>query len=107
MIGTSIRLSLAAPAFNEADGIEAVIRDWHAFLSGRAGIAEFEIVVCNDGSRDSTGAILDRLTLGMPQLRVLHFPQNQGAAAALNVGSGSPRKAASPSSAATSRRTAR
>lgn len=80
-----IRLSLAAPAFNEADGIEAVIRDWHAFLSGRAGIAEFEIVVCNDGSRDSTGAILDRLTLGMPQLRVLHFPQNQGAAAALNA----------------------
>lgn len=80
-----IRLSVAAPAYNEAEGIEAVIADWHAFLAAQGAIAEFEIVICNDGSRDATGDILDRLTLTYPQLRPLHFKINQGAAAALNA----------------------
>lgn len=80
-----IRLSVAAPAYNEAGGIEAVITEWHAFLSSLPEVENFEIVVCNDGSRDKTSEILDRLTLSFPQLRPLHFAQNQGAAAALNA----------------------
>ena len=80
-----IRLSVAAPAYNEATGIEAVIAEWHGFLSGRNDVASFEIVICNDGSKDDTGFILDRLAQQFPQLRVLHFPRNQGAAAALNT----------------------
>jgi dolichol-phosphate mannosyltransferase len=84
-LSSPIRLSVAAPAYNEAAGIEAVIADWHRFLSAQASLAEFEIVICNDGSKDATGAILDRLTAPYPQLRPLHFPQNQGAAAALSA----------------------
>ena len=80
-----IRLSVAAPAYNEAAGIEAVIAEWHGFLSGRGDVASFEIVICNDGSKDATGAILDSLVQKFPQLRPLHFAQNQGAAAALNA----------------------
>ena len=80
-----IRLSVAAPAYNEAEGIEAVITEWHRFLSGLPELESFEIVICNDGSRDKTGDILDRLTLSFPGLRPLHFAQNQGAAAALNA----------------------
>ena len=80
-----IRLSVAAPAYNEAEGIEAVIADWHRFLAAQTSVAEFEIVICNDGSKDATGDILDRLTLSYPQLRPLHFARNQGAAAALNA----------------------
>ena len=79
-----IKLSVAAPAYNEAEGIEAVVADWHNFLSTHP-LAEFEIVVCNDGSKDDTGAILDRLADRYPQLRPLHFSANQGAAAALNA----------------------
>jgi dolichol-phosphate mannosyltransferase len=80
-----LRLSVAAPAYNEAEGIEAVIADWHRFLSAQSDLAEFEIVICNDGSQDRTGDILDRLTLSYPGLRPLHFAANQGAAAALNA----------------------
>jgi glycosyltransferase involved in cell wall biosynthesis len=78
-----IRLSVAAPAFNEEGGIEATVGDWIRYLGGRPGIAAFEIVVCNDGSRDRTGAILDALAGGHRQVRPLHFSRNQGAAAAL------------------------
>jgi glycosyltransferase involved in cell wall biosynthesis len=80
-----IRLSVAAPAYNEAQGIEAVVQGWHDFLGTQKDLAEFEIVVCDDGSTDATGDILDRLTLSCPGLRVLHFAKNQGAAAALNA----------------------
>lgn len=80
-----IRLSVAAPAYNEAEGIEAIVTEWHDYLSGVEQLESFEIVICNDGSRDKTGDILDRLTLSFPQLRPLHFDQNQGAAAALNA----------------------
>ena len=79
-----IRLSVAAPAYNEAEGIAAVVADWHGFLAAQ-GLADFEIVICNDGSKDETGVILDRLALVYPRLRPLHFSANQGAAAALNA----------------------
>jgi dolichol-phosphate mannosyltransferase len=85
VLALPIRLSLAAPAYNEAEGIEAVIADWHRFLAAQTDVAEFEIVICNDGSKDATGDILDRLTLSYPQLRPLHFARNQGAAAALKA----------------------
>lgn len=84
-LNAPLRLSVAAPAYNEAAGIEAVIAEWHSFLSASADVAEFEIVICNDGSKDKTGDILDRLTLTYPQLAPLHFAQNQGAAAALTA----------------------
>ena len=48
-------------------------------------IQQFEIVVCNDGSRDATGAILNQLASEYPEIRPIHFEQNQGAAAALTA----------------------
>ncbi|MBI5844542.1 MAG: glycosyltransferase family 2 protein [Deltaproteobacteria bacterium] len=69
-------LSLAAPAYNEAGGIEAVVRDWVRVLSGSG--ESFEIVVANDGSSDGTGEVLDRLAAEIPQLRVVHEKVNHG-----------------------------
>jgi glycosyltransferase involved in cell wall biosynthesis len=83
-ISGPIRLSVAAPAYNEAEGIAAVVTDWHNFLATQ-DLADFEIVICNDGSKDQTGALLDHLALAYPRLKPLHFATNQGAAAALNA----------------------
>lgn len=80
-----ISLSLAAPAYDEADQIADVIGDWISYLRKCPGLSEFEIVVCNDGSRDATGEILRGLSEELEELRVIDFSQNQGAAAALSA----------------------
>jgi len=76
-------LSLAAPAYQEADSIAAVVGSWVAHLRKSPHCAAFEIVVCNDGSSDATGEILDGLRDEIEALRVIHLPENRGAAAAL------------------------
>jgi dolichol-phosphate mannosyltransferase len=78
-----LRLSVAAPAFNEAGAIRTVIEGWLDYLRHLDELAEFEIVVCNDGSHDTTGAILDVLAREHHQLHPLHFAVNKGAAVAL------------------------
>jgi len=78
-------LSIAAPAYNEAEGIESVVRQWIDYLKGLPAIERFEVVVCNDGSRDDRGAILDRIAALDPRLEPVHQPRNQGAAAALTA----------------------
>jgi glycosyltransferase involved in cell wall biosynthesis len=79
---TRPRISVAAPCYNEAEGIEAVVREWDAVLE--AGQQSSEIVLCNDGSTDDTRAVLDRLQTRFPRLRVVHNTQNGGYGRALS-----------------------
>src|SRR5690349_8059314 len=67
-----MRLSIACPAYNEAAGIREVVEHWMEFLPTIPDLADFEVVVCNDGSRDDTGAILDALALRYPSLKPVH-----------------------------------
>ena len=78
-------LSVAAPAYNEAAGIAEVVRRWTAYLHDFPGVEKFEIVICNDGSSDGTGAQLDDLCRHAPELRPIHLKHNRGAAAALST----------------------
>jgi dolichol-phosphate mannosyltransferase len=81
---TAIRsLSIAAPAYNEGEGIVPVVEHWLDFLSKRADIERFEIVICNDGSRDDTASKLNALSVAHPESVVISHPVNQGAGAAL------------------------
>jgi dolichol-phosphate mannosyltransferase len=77
------RVSVAAPAYNEAEGVPGILRTWTDYLRTCDAIDSFEIVVCNDGSQDNTGAILDELAAEIPELKPVHHPVNRGAAAAL------------------------
>lgn len=78
-----MHLSVAAPAYNEADGIETIIESWQKFLSTHPDIEQFEIVVCNDGSTDATKNILQDLAQRFATVRPIHLFHNQGAASAL------------------------
>ena len=75
----TIELSVAAPAYNEAENIAGVVREWRDYLIRHPAIGRWEIVVCDDGSTDATGAILAGLQRDCPELRVIRFPRNRGA----------------------------
>lgn len=74
-------ISLVLPVFNEAEGIVAVLREADAALGER--FARHEIVVVDDGSVDSTPALLRELGGELDSLRVFTQPANLGYAAAL------------------------
>ena len=63
-------LSVVMPAYNEEGAIEAATAEVREFVLDR--IAGSELVVVNDGSRDNTGPILDRICANDPRIRVVH-----------------------------------
>jgi dolichol-phosphate mannosyltransferase len=81
-------LSIAAPAYNEAEGIGLVLNGWLDHLRQCRRIERFEVVVCNDGSRDATGALLDVMACQVPEVRAVHLERNRGAAVALTTAIG-------------------
>jgi len=78
------KLSLILPAHNEQDNIEIVVRDALATLPEYA--PDFEILVVNDGSRDKTGSIIDRIHAEDPRVIPIHHPSNRGYGGALISG---------------------
>lgn len=78
--GPGPELSVVIPIYNEAEILEASVSGLFDEL-GAAGI-EFEIVLAENGSRDATVAIAERLAARWPrQLRWFSYPEpNYGAA---------------------------
>jgi glycosyltransferase involved in cell wall biosynthesis len=69
-------ISVFLPCHNEEGNIERVVA---ALESELPRIAErHEIIVVDDGSRDRTGEIADRLSAANPRLNVVHHPLNRG-----------------------------
>jgi glycosyltransferase involved in cell wall biosynthesis len=77
-------LSLFFPAHNEADNIEPLVREALGALSALAD--QYEIICVDDGSRDGTAEIADRLATEHLSVRVVHHPTNRGYGAALRSG---------------------
>src|SRR5512133_1332388 len=74
-------VSVLIPAYNEGENVEETVS--HALA---LEYPEFEVIAVNDGSKDDTGDILDRLAARHPRLRVVHLAENQGKAMALQAG---------------------
>ncbi len=74
-------VSILVPCFNE----EAQVRETFEVLS-RTQYPDFEVIAINDGSADSTGAILEDLSRRYEWLRVIHLASNRGKSSALNAG---------------------
>jgi glycosyltransferase involved in cell wall biosynthesis len=79
-----VNLSFVMPAYNEEDNIEKAVRV--ALETLPRLVSAYEIIVVNDGSSDTTGAILRRLEAENPAVRPLHHPTNHGYGAALRTG---------------------
>ena len=75
-------VSILIPCFNEGDHAEETIS--HALAMD---YPDFEVIAINDGSKDNTGEVLDRMAMRHPRLRVVHLAQNQGKALGLQAGS--------------------
>ena len=69
---TTRRTLLFIPTYNEAENVERMCRELLALDLGA------DLVFCDDGSPDGTGAIIDGLAREFPQVRAMHRPGKLG-----------------------------
>jgi glycosyltransferase involved in cell wall biosynthesis len=77
-------LSLVLPAYNEAGNIEIVVRRALDVLPQFT--TDFEVIVVNDGSRDATAEIINRLAIEDARVKAVHHPVNRGYGDAVKSG---------------------
>jgi polyisoprenyl-phosphate glycosyltransferase len=75
-------LSVCAPVYNEEDLVEV----FYARTTAALERFNYELIIVDDGCRDRTPEILDRLAAADPRLRVVHLSRNFGHQAALTAG---------------------
>jgi len=79
-------LSAVLPAYNEEENIETATRRMVEALRS-LNLADWEVIVVDDGSVDRTAEIADRLAADDPDhIRVFHHNPNRGYAEALKTG---------------------
>jgi glycosyltransferase involved in cell wall biosynthesis len=79
-----LSLTIFFPCYNEEANVERVT---HAAVAvARQLTDDYEVIIVNDGSRDRTGEIADRLAGNVPGVRAVHNRPNQGYGGALQRG---------------------
>jgi hypothetical protein len=73
---TDLALSVVVLAYNEVDNLPQAISELLDELSLRAD--DWELLIVDDGSRDGTGELAERLAADRPRVRVIHHRQNLG-----------------------------
>ena len=80
----NLGLSVFFPCYNEAENVEPLARKTVAVLEPL--VSDWELILVNDGSRDKTGEVIDRLGAENPRIRPVHHAKNGGYGAALRTG---------------------
>lgn len=75
-------VSVVIPIFNESENIETLTRN---LLQAKIEF-DLEIIFVNDGSKDDTKIILDRLSSNFSEVRALHLSRNFGQHSAIMAG---------------------
>lgn len=68
----NLELAIVIPVYNEAECIEEVIKSWGNFIKEFLQHQNFKIILINDGSKDSTPEILNKLSIELDYLVVIH-----------------------------------
>ncbi len=82
--GSPPRLSVIVPVRDEEESLELLYREIVAALRGR--FPDYEILFIDDGSRDGSLAVMNRLQARDGRVTVIHFGRNRGQSAALAAG---------------------
>ncbi len=69
-------VSVCFPVYNEEESVGEVLNESYNLLSN-SGL-EYEILVCNDGSTDHSGDIIENLASQFPHFHVIHHSSNLG-----------------------------
>jgi len=77
-------LSIFFPAYNDSGTIASVVI--RAVTTASRITPDYEVIVVNDGSADSTAEILEELARIYPTVRPVHHGKNRGYGAALRTG---------------------
>lgn len=64
-------LSIFFPAYNEEANIESTVKKAVEIVKG-LGVNKWELIIVNDGSKDKTGEVADRLAKEIQNVRVVH-----------------------------------
>ena len=81
---TTSGLTVFFPAYNDSGTIASMVVS--AVLAASRLTSDFEVLVINDGSGDSTPLIADELARVYPQVRAIHHQGNRGYGGALRSG---------------------
>ena len=79
-----LSVSMFFPAYNDGDTIASLVI--RAVQTVSQLTPDFEVIVVNDGSTDSTRDVADELARTYPQVRVIHHAKNRGYGGALRTG---------------------
>lgn len=75
--GVKIRLSIVAPCYNEAEGLNEFCR--RARVAAEAVVGQsFEIILVDDGSSDGTWGVISGLAADIPQVLGVKLLRNHG-----------------------------
>lgn len=76
MMKDSVSISICVPAFNEEVTLRVAIEDLIFTLS--CIVHDLEIIIVDDGSKDSTSQLADQLAKEYSQVKVIHHGKNLG-----------------------------
>lgn len=80
----SLYFSIVMPAYNEEECIEEVVTMWTSFLKKTFPDKNTKLIVINDGSKDNTKVLLDRIAPQIDNLLVVHQPNGGHGNAVVN-----------------------
>jgi undecaprenyl-phosphate 4-deoxy-4-formamido-L-arabinose transferase len=76
------RLSIVVTLYNEAGTLEEL----HRRVAEALGGDDYELILVDDGSRDTTWQVVERLAAGDPRVRAVRFKRNFGQHPAMHAG---------------------